>query len=148
MPKDKDLFVKEYRGVKVYLSGSNNPRFWASHAGLSLWGGSFETLRKKLDEVTVFKPFDALKFDRYGVAQVRVIGVDMDNEAWSVLEDGDTNARKVPFYNKLFPLNMRDKMEGFSAECEQWDKIEADMESARTEMQNELDGQAIPRPDK
>lgn len=147
--KDRERPVTYYRGVPVFLSTGTNPRFNARAGGAFHWGGSFETLRKKLDAALTFEPFDALQLTNKGIEQIRVTGVDMADGEWYVESGGTSHGgRRIKFYHPIYPLDMREKLELWLAESEQWNKTESDIKEARTTMRAEIEGQGIKRPDK
>lgn len=148
MSKDTDLKVREYRGVAVFLSGGTNPNFYAFLGGKHHSGGSFDTLRKKINTALTFEAFDALQISRDVVEQVRVIGVDMDDSNWLVDSGGHTHGgTRIKFYYQLYPLSMRHQLESFVGECETWDRIEEENKQARHNMREALEAKAVKRPD-
>jgi hypothetical protein len=146
MKKDKDLKVMTYRGVDVLIDSGF--RFFAHHNGMYYTGGSWETLRKKLDKAVVFEPFDALQLGRDGVQQVRITAVDVDDSQWVVERDGQTHGgTRVKFYHALYPVAMREELETYLANCEEWEIQETAIKEARETEQAAIDAKRLPRPD-
>lgn len=145
----KETKIMDYRGVPVYLSGFPNPRFSAAAGGHHHWGGSFDTLRKKLDAALKFEPFEALILGRKGVEQIHIIGVDMEDEEWVLPEGGTTHGgTRIKFYNEIYPLTMRDQLESYTRACKAWDKVEEENKKARHSMRETLEAGRVKTPDK
>src|SRR5712671_1636151 len=128
--------VATYRGVDVFVN--QYQRFNAGACGQNFNAGAFDTLRKKLDAAISFEQFQALILEPDGVEQVLVVGVNMDESEW-ILDGPAGRGIRRRFYLTLYPLELRDKLEAFLGECEQWDKIESDIKEARDAMRQGLD---------
>lgn len=146
---DKDIEIMKYRDVPVFLSSGSMPRFFATVGGTTHWGGSWDTLKKKLDAPSgiAFEAFDALRLTRDDVEQIRITAIDFEHDAWVVDKNGDSfGGTQIKFYHAIYSLTMRDKLEAWIAESDNWEKIENDINEARNTLRNELEAQRIPDP--
>lgn len=146
---EREQEVRNYRGVSIRLSKGSNPRFFARHAGQHFSGGSYETVRKKLDEVLQFQPFDALIISRDEIEQVRIISADMDDGNWCVERGGHTHGgTRIKFYTPIYTPQMRETLENWLAKLEAWNAQESNLKEARDTMRREVEALAISRPNK
>lgn len=146
---DKDMKVMDYRGTIVFLSAGTSPRFFAVMGGQHHWGGSWDTLKKKLDTVAVFEPFTALTIACNEIEEVQVIGVDMVDSQWIVEKDGHTHGgTRIGFHNELYTPDLRPRLVAYLATCAAWDRAEEQIKEARQSARADIEAKAIARPDK
>lgn len=131
MKKERhDIKVGPYRGVDVALTKSGSGwRFCARVNGTYYFGGSYDTLVKKLDEVLAFEPFKALLPQRIsaecptGLVEVEVIGIDKSGGAADYVIREANGAPKSLRYQSLYPCEIRSEMEAYYAERAAYDKL-------------------------
>lgn len=127
--------VTTYRGVPVFCSGKT-PNFHAKYAAQRFSGGSFKTLRDKLDAAIEFKPFTCLRFAYKGsdgsIETVSIVGIERDNGPDKLRYVTDAG-RKLDSWTELYPdtPEMRERMETHLAEREEFARREADIKAGQ-----------------
>lgn len=139
--------VTIYRGVPVFCSGKN-PTFRAHYGKQHFSGGSFKTLRDKLDAALEFKPFTCLQFNYRGnagtVEVVSVIGIERDGDKLRYVTEA---GRKLDAWTELYPDTpvMRERMETHLAEREEFARREADIKAGQQTERAAMEALRLPK---
>lgn len=141
--------VTTHRGVPVFCSGKT-PNFHASYRNQRFSGGSFKTLRDKLDSAIEFTPFTALRFAYKGdsgtVEVVSITGIERDNGPDKLRYVTDAG-RKLDSWAELYPDTavMRERMETHLAEREEFARREADIKAGQQAERNAMEALRLPK---